>query len=303
MSGGTPAHHARGVTRPRRLRDLILLTLSVCGWGLGLAAWFHETGGAITTGVDLAAYLRAGRDLAAGLPVYTTPIGDSTAFAYAPPWAILFAALSVIPGALIQLAIVLLDLAALRYLTGSWRAVGYVIPIPMTIFLIDAGNIDLLIAAAIVMAWRGNSGPLAAFALAKIAPVLAVPRAHLRQAFIVAAVSVAITLPWLRLWPEWVAYLVSQPASIAISIPIPWFVRLPFALALLLVRRPWAAGLAAVLAMPSFYLSTLLILLAPLRLYLDGRSTATPPVPHLPLPDRPRPDRRLPDRTAPSYGT
>jgi len=51
-------------------------------------------------------------------------------------------------------------------------------------------------------------------------------------------------------------------------------VRLPFALALLLVRRLWAAALAVVVGIPSLWLGTLVILMAPIRLWLDGRRAA-----------------------------
>jgi hypothetical protein len=86
------------------------------------------------------------------------------------------------------------------------------------------------------------------------------------------AVAVLVTLPWIWLWPQWIDFLLHQPPLIAISFPIPWYVRLPFALGLLLMRRPWAAALAVVVAMPSLYNSSLLILLAPLVLYLDERA-------------------------------
>ena len=46
---------------------------------------------------------------------------------------------------------------------------------------------------------------------------------------------------------------------------------LGIALALLLVRRPWARSLAIVVGMPSMWLGTLVILSAPVRLWIDGR--------------------------------
>jgi len=108
--------------------------------------------------------------------------------------------------------------------------------------------------------------------------VLALPPRTWRPAVATGAVLVAITLPWLFLWPQWVEYLLRQPALIPISLPIPWYLRLPVALLLIaIVRRPWAAALAVEIAMPSLYNSTLLILLAPLRLWLDERRAAVEP--------------------------
>jgi hypothetical protein len=48
-------------------------------------------------------------------------------------------------------------------------------------------------------------------------------------------------------------------------------VRLPFALLLLIPRRPWTSALAAIVAVPTLYWYTSVMLIAPLRLYLDER--------------------------------
>jgi hypothetical protein len=102
---------------------------------------------------------------------------------------------------------------------------------------------------------------------------LAIPRDGWREAALFVAAATIVTLPWLHLWPEWIDYLLRQPSTIAIHIAPPWYLRLPFALALLLVRRPWASALAVVVAMPSLWLGTLVILSAVARLWLDGRTT------------------------------
>ena len=123
-------------------------------------------------------------------------------------------------------------------------------------------------------------------ALAKLAPALALPPARWRGALVALAVCVLVTLPVLHLWPDWFAYLARQPSSIAISLPVgPWYLRLPVALVLaalgsVVLRRPWLSALAVVVAMPSLYLSTTVILIAPIRLWLDGRRDrdATRPV-------------------------
>ena len=53
------------------------------------------------------------------------------------------------------------------------------------------------------------------------------------------------------------------------------------ALGSVVLRRPWLSALAVVVAMPSLYLSTTVILIAPIRLWLDGRRDVTLP-PSLP---------------------
>lgn len=258
--------------------ELIKWTLSIAGYGLGFVSLILITGGRLEPGIDLLAYVRAGQDLLAGRPVYVGVIGDATAFAYAPTWAVLAAAASLLPATLLQVLVMALDVAAIRYVAGSWRAVGYIVAWPLTSFVLVAGNIDLLIAGAIVLAWRRHAGPLTLLALAKLSPALALPPDRWRQVVGTAIVCLAVTLPWLHLWPEWIAFLLQQPPLIRISIPIPWFFRLPVALALLvLVRRPWAAALAAVIAIPSLYLSTTVILIAPIRLWLDERAARRAP--------------------------
>lgn len=246
---------------------------SITGYALGIVYLVLITNGRLETGIDLGAYLRAGLDLRAGHAVYVGQIGDATNFPYAPTWAVIAAAASFLPGALLQALLMVLDIAAVRYVCGSWRAAGYVFAWPLTAFVMTSGNVDILIAAAIVMAWREHAGPLVAMSLTKIAPALALPPYRWRQIAGTAAICFAVTLPWWHLWPEWIAYLLRQPALISISIPIPWYIRLPIALAFLAwLRRPWAAALATVVAMPSLYLSTSVILIAPVRLFLDERT-------------------------------
>jgi hypothetical protein len=251
-------------------------TASIVGYASGIAYLLSITGGRLAPGIDLVAYLRAGEDLLSGGVVYVGQIGDATNFPYAPTWAVIAAAASLLPGTLVQAGLIVLDVASVRYVTGSWRAAGYVFAWPLTAFVVAAGNVDLLIAAAIVMAARVHAGPLVLMALTKLAPALALPPHRWRQIAITAAICFLVTAPWLHLWPEWIAYLLRQPALIGISIPIPWYFRLPFALVLIVwLRRPWAAALASVIAMPSLYLSTSVILIAPIRLYLDRRSPQT----------------------------
>lgn len=274
------------MARPLDGREILLWAGSIAGYAFAIVAWLTVEagggGGLLRMGPDLAAYLRAGSDLLGGAPVYVGQIGERTNFPYAPPWAVVAAGLTFFPPLLVQVALIVLDLLAIRYVAGSWRGVGWVLLWPLTVFVISAGNIDLLIGASIVLAWSrpvspGQAAPLTLMAFAKLAPALALPPARWREVALTALLCLAVTLPVLGLWPEWLAYLVRQPASIAISLPLPpWYWRLPVALALaalgsFILRRPWVSALAVVVAMPSLYLSTSVILIAPLRLWLDER--------------------------------
>ena len=252
------------------------VALALAGWAMGflvLGVLLTSTGGLII-GTDLEAYLRAGDDLVAGQPVYVGEIGELDVFSYAPPWAVLFGALSWVPDVAMQIGIMVLGMLSIRYVAGSWLWAGLVFLYPVSVMVLLAGNIEWLIAAAAVFAAHGRAEALTFMALAKVAPIFGVRPSQWRQVLLVLALSLLVTLPWLHLWPEWVDYLLRQPSTIDIHIGPPWYWRLPFAFALLLLRRPWASALAIVVAMPSLWLGTLVILSAAVRLWFDGRSGA-----------------------------
>ena len=172
-----------------------------------------------------------------------------------------------------------LDLAAIRYVTGSWRATGYVLWMPLVAAVMAAGNLELLIAAAIVMAWRSDGARRwRIFGLAKIAPFLGLPIPWQRQVVVTLADRRGCSrLPWLGLWVDWAE--LPAPATDRRSASrcrsdrggsgcrSRWPCSIP--------RRSYLSGLAVVVAMPSLYLSTLTILIAPLFLFLEERRGRT----------------------------
>lgn len=239
------------------------------GWAVAAVVMLFREG--FGAGVDMQAYIRAGDALRSGQPVYTTGVAEGLAFLYSPVWAVLFAAISWLPGWLLQAGIMALDVAALRYTLGSWLGVGLFAWYPLVWFEFSSGNIDLLIAAAIVMAWKHSAVPLAAVSFAKVSPALALDWRRRREFTIAVVVLLAITLPWAGLWIEYVQFLARQPSVSGTVIAIPWWFRLPLALLLLIPRRPWTSALAAVVAVPTWYWYTTVILIAPLRLFLDER--------------------------------
>jgi len=258
--------------RSDRLR-LVGTVLALTGWAFGAVIFLVLLAdNHFEIGADLAAYLRAGDSLVAGEPVYVGEIGQLDVFSYAPPWAVFFAALSWVPDVVMQAAVMILGLLSIRYVVGSWLWSGLIFYYPVSVMVLFAGNIEYFIAASIILAaTRGRAELLTLTAMAKLSPILAVPPRLWRQVVVTVAVAFLVTLPWLHLWPEWIDYLLRQPSSIDIHIGPPWYLRLPVALALLLVRRPWAPALAVVVGMPSLWLGTLVILIAPVRLWYDGR--------------------------------
>lgn len=277
VAAGSLARPASSRSRWTRLAFLLAVAAALGGWAVGLVVFGVSvvSQGGVTVGGDLSAYLRAGDDLLAGRDIYWGQIGVDDAFHYAPPWAVLFAALAWVPDLAMQWAMMALGVLSIRYVAGSWLWAGLVFWYPVSVMVLLAGNIEFLIAGAIVLAARGHAGPLAFTALAKFAPAFAIPPKAWRQAALVVAIAVLVTLPWLELWPAWVENLLRQPTQTAFHFGPPWYLRLPFALALLLLRRPWARALAVVVATPAFWLGSAVVLIAAIRLWVDERQGRT----------------------------
>lgn len=249
---------------------ILIGAASLTGVGVTIIAIGQLYPSGLTAGVDLAAYIRAGTAIREGGAVYTTGVATG-GFIYPPTWAVLFAPLSLIPGSILQAVIMALDVLVLRYVLGSWLSVGLMGLYPLTWFGLGSGNVDILIAGAIVAAWKQSSVPLAVMTFTKLSPGFALDFRRIREFTIACLILVAITAPWLDLWYEYAQFLAAQPAIAGTVVPIPWYVRLPFALLLLIPRRPWTSALGAIVAIPTWYWYTSLILIAPLRLWLDGR--------------------------------
>ncbi|HEY6568714.1 MAG TPA: glycosyltransferase family 87 protein [Candidatus Limnocylindrales bacterium] len=270
----------RTLQRPglRRWYRPLLIGLSVGGaifgigsilWGYGLGMWPPH---------DTSAYWLAGRHIIEGKPVYDGTTSWYLAFLYPPPLAVVLAPLSLLQYDLFSVALVGLQIGALRYVTGSWIAVGLLGWIPGVHYEFVAGNVNCLMAAAMYATLTGRrySGvALALFGLAKFAPVLVLVKASRRQwiEFVITiVVLLAISLPWLYLWPEWVTKLQIRDPYVGIA---PLFIRLPIAAVLLLYRRPWSVAAGAALATPIFYEQSVVLLLPAIRLWWDARKEAS----------------------------
>ena len=249
------------------LRSATVSALSLTGYAVAAAMLAVGFGGGqwpFPGGDVVDFYAPAGDALRLGGHVYLP------GFLYGPPWAVAFGALSWLGPAAIQAVVLVLDIVALWVISGrNLRRLGLLLWFPLIPFEIAAGQLNLLIAAAIVAAQRGTAWPLAAMTLAKVWPVVALPLHSWRQ-FAVALVAFAlISLPWLGLWPEWVSTLIGQSSHpLGPLVPVPFIVRAPIALGLLALRRPWARALAAATVSPGLYWGQLVVLVAPISLWL-----------------------------------
>lgn len=240
-----------------------------------LAIWFGS--GAVPH--DTAAIWLGGRHFLAGEPIY-----DATtaylAFWYAPPLAILLAPLSLLPLQVFWALILVLQVAGLRYVAGSWIVAGLLCWLPFVRTAIGSGNVDLALAAVILASirerpWAGAG--VAVAAMAKLSPALLLVRASRRQWLTFAAacaVLVALTLPWLELWPQWIAGL-RDATRADLPVWIPLLPRLPFAVLLLVLRRPWSVAAGVALATPAFWFQSLVLLLPALVIGIDWAAVRT----------------------------
>ena len=261
---GAP-HDAR-----RRVIDILSLAAAVGGYafttallvqGFASGQWPFPGGDV----VDF--YAPAGDALRSGGQVYFP------GFLYGPPWAVAFGAVSWLGAGAIHAMILVLDAVALWTIAwGNWRRLGYILWLPLIAFEIAAGQLNLLVAAAIVAAQRGITWPLAAMTLAKVWPAVALPPRHWRRFLVEIAVICLVTLPWLSLWPQWVAALIETSADpLGPVIPIPWIARAAVAAVLLFFQRPWTRALAAAILSPALYWGQLVVLVAPFSLWLARR--------------------------------
>ena len=109
---------------------------------------------------DSIAFWQAGRHVLEGVNPYA---GDPVflAFRYAPPWAVALAPLSLLDPYVFTTLLLVGQLAALRWLAGSWTTFGLWGWLPFVPRELATGNVDIIMAAAIyagVARMRGGSG-------------------------------------------------------------------------------------------------------------------------------------------------
>jgi hypothetical protein len=264
------------------MRRLILLGVAVTGypWAVWQIALGVQVGFLDLPGGDAMIWDRVGDDFWAGRSPYGMD-REPESFWYAPPFVVLFGLLAPLNQLGLWLLTVACQTAALRYMGGSWRGVGLLLWFPLVPLELSSGGFNLIVAASIVAAVRGRGELAALWALAKLSPALAIHPRDWRPALAVIALLVAVSLPWAWLWPEYVTALIgAYGQSIGPAVPIPFAGRFVLALGLLALWRPWSRALAAVVAIPSFYWSSVAVLVAPAVVVSSSRSDKgdhTPP--------------------------
>jgi len=198
---------------------------------------------------------------------YTRPIATTDAFTYPPPAALAFSVLGHLPWEVFQALWTILIGLALLWMVGPWSILFLAIPIVSSDLYL--GNIHILLAAAIVAAFRWPG--LWAFALLTkptcgVGLLWFVVRGEWRRLAIAlgttGAIVVASAIIAPGLWPAWIDYVlqtgVAPNVGNAAWVPIPLLIRLPIAIVVVVwgarTNRPWTVPIASMLALPVLWM-------------------------------------------------
>ena len=163
-------------------------------------------------------------------------------------------------------------LLAVRFLTGPRL---FIVGVLLASAELAGGNISLLLAVAIVLGFRWPAA-WALILLTKVSPGIGLIWFAVRREWrnlaialgatvIVVATSAAI-MPWA--WVDWIGVLthVAGRDGTWAAVPIPFLVRLPFAIAVVVwgarTDRRWTVPVACMLALPALWYGGLTMLLA-----------------------------------------
>jgi hypothetical protein len=213
---------------------------------------------------------------------------DPIAYVYSPAFLQLLSPIRALPWQAYMAVWTAILMAAVVVLTGrKWFAVGVV----LGLMELAGGNIHLLLAAAMVLGFRWPA-TWAIVLLTKITPGIGllwfVVRREWRQLFIALGATALIvaasfvTMP--DAWAHWVGVLsrVAGRDGTWAAVPIPFLVRLPFAVALVVwgarTNRRWTVPVAGMLALPALWYGGLAMLLAVIALRDPAKPAGGGPV-------------------------
>ena len=194
---------------------------------------------------------------------YTRPVATFDAFTYTPPAALFFGLLGHLPFEVFEAGWTLLIGLALLWLAGPWSLLFLVIPVVASDVYV--GNIHVLLAAAIVASLRWPalwSVPLLTKPSCGVGLLWFVARGEWRRLLVALGTTAAFAaLAFVLapdLWPKWIDYILgtglSPNVGTAAWVPIPFVIRLPAAVVLVLwgarTDRPWTVPTASMLALP-----------------------------------------------------
>jgi hypothetical protein len=265
---------ARGSIADRAWRnrfEIVGLALAVAIW-LAIVVFSAPWGRLWGTGQDAYCYWFPSLSEPYAHSDWTDPI----AYVYSPAFLQLLSPIRALPWQAYMAVWTAILMAAVFVLTGrKWFAVGVV----LGLMELAGGNIHLLLAAAMVLGFRWPA-TWAIVLLTKITPGIGLlwfaVRREWRQLFIaLGATALIVAVSFVTMpdaWVQWVGVLsrVAGRDGTWAAVPIPFLVRLPFAVALVVwgarTNRRWTVPVAGMLALPALWYGGLAMLLAVIAL-------------------------------------
>jgi glycosyl transferase family 87 len=214
--------------------------------------------------------------------LYAGSIGDLGWFPYSPALAQVASIFRVVPWPTYLLLWLGLLVATVVWLGG--RHTIYLLAFPPVAAELYHANINLLLAAAIVLGFRYPAA-WSFVLLGKVTPGIgllwfAVRREWRQLAIALGATAVLAAISFAvapQLWFDWARAIVASSAASPVVFNPPLWLRLPIAAAVVIwgarTDRPWTVPVSAVIAMPVWWLAVFSILAAivPLRRMFPGR--------------------------------
>ena len=255
------------------------LAVAVAGWAL-IVAFAEPWGRLWGTGQDARCYWQA----TLADPYLHSEWNDPIAYVYSPAFLQLVTPLTALPWQAFMAAWTAILIGAVRFLTGP-RLLAAGLIFPFTAMEVAGGNVSLLLAAAIVLGFRWPA-TWAIVLLTKITPGIGLlwfaVRREWRPLLIVAGATagiVAVSAVFMpAAWREWIDVIVGNAGKGGTwaSVPVPLWVRLPIAIAVVVwgarTDRAWTVPVASMLALPALWYGGISMLLAAIPLLpADGR--------------------------------
>jgi hypothetical protein len=256
------------------------IAVAVVAWAL-IVVFSDPWGRLWGTGQDARCYWQA----TLADPYLHSDWNDPIAYVYSPAFLQLVSPLTALPWQVFMAAWTAILVLAVRFLTGP-RLLAAGLLFPFAAMEVAGGNVSLLLAAAIVIGFRWPAA-WSLVLLTKITPGIgllwfAVRREWRSLGIALGATAVIALVSFVLLpdqWRAWVDVVIQNAAAgksgTWASVPIPLWIRLPAAIALVVwgarTDRRWTVPVASMLALPALWYGGISTLLAVIPL-LPGRS-------------------------------
>jgi len=259
------------------------IAVAVVAWAL-IVVFSDPWGRLWGTGQDARCYWQA----TLADPYLHSDWNDPIAYVYSPAFLQLVSPLTALPWQAFMAAWTAILVLAVRFLTGP-RLLAAGLLFPFAAMEVAGGNVSLLLAAAIVIGFRWPAA-WSLILLTKITPGIgllwfAVRREWRSLGIALGATAVIALVSFVLLpdqWRAWVDVVIQNAAAgksgTWASVPIPLWIRLPFAIALVVwgarTDRRWTVPVGAMLALPALWYGGLSMLLAVIPLLPDRPAAA-----------------------------